>query len=197
MLILIIFKQGSRKEKLLQWGRHLQTEWYITHSFCGCEFILTRRACSLYSDLYQGVLLFCSSSRHRRSCSYSTAHATILILLKCKARVYTLYFGAARASRSVWLYLHRLHIGQLKQGVDDSIRTQPVCCRFVAPSQQYIWSCSAQIIELLTVNWVCQHAQLIQRLCQAIVNLCIEAGGPDSPYTAANGRCVSGKMWLC
>lgn len=41
--------------------------------------------------------------------------------------------------------------------------------------------------ELLTVNGACQHAQLIQRLCQAIVILCIETGGPDSPYTTVNG----------
>lgn len=41
--------------------------------------------------------------------------------------------------------------------------------------------------ELLTVNWACQHAQLIKRLCQAIVILCIETGGPDSPYTTVNG----------
>lgn len=41
--------------------------------------------------------------------------------------------------------------------------------------------------ELLTVNWVCQDAQLIQRLCQAIVILCIQTGGPDSPYTSVNG----------
>lgn len=40
--------------------------------------------------------------------------------------------------------------------------------------------------ELLTVNWACQDAQLIQRLCQAIVILCIETGGPDSPYTTVN-----------
>lgn len=41
--------------------------------------------------------------------------------------------------------------------------------------------------ELLTVNWACQDAQLIQRLCQAIVILCIQTGGPDSPYTTVNG----------
>lgn len=41
--------------------------------------------------------------------------------------------------------------------------------------------------ELLTVNWVCQDAQLIQRLCQAIVILRFQTGGLDSPYTAVNG----------
>lgn len=43
------------------------------------------------------------------------------------------------------------------------------------------------LAELLTVNWACQDAQLIQRLCQAIVILCIHTGGPDSPCTTVNG----------
>lgn len=41
--------------------------------------------------------------------------------------------------------------------------------------------------ELLTVNRACQDAQLIQRLCQTLVILCIQTGGPDSPYTTVNG----------
>lgn len=96
-------------------------------------------------------------------------------------------------------YLHHLHIGQLKQGV------RMIAYKINQPAVD-LWPHSNSIFgaavhksqpELLTVNWACQDAQLIQRLCQAIVILCIETGGPDSPYTTVNvGICQRGFVAL-
>lgn len=89
----------------------------------------------------------------------------------------------------MWSYLPHLHIGQLKQGL------WMIAYRVNQPAVD-LWPHSNSIFgaavhksqpELLTVNWACQDAQLIQRLCQAIEILCIETGGPDSPYTTVNG----------
>lgn len=103
------------------------------------------------------------------------------------------------ASRSVRSYLHHLHIGQLKQGVW-------MIAYKINPPAADLWPHSNSIFgaavhksqpELLTVNWACQDAQLIQRLCQAIVILCIETRGPDSPYTTVNvGICQRGFVAL-
>lgn len=87
-------------------------------------------------------------------------------------------------------YLHHLRIGQLKQGVWlIAYRVNQLCVD--------LWLYSNSIFEaalhksqaeLLTVNWLCQDAQLIQRLCQTIVILHVQTGGPDSPYTTVNGH---------
>lgn len=177
---------------------------------CGCEVIPKRRGSSLYSDLYQRVLLLCSSSRHCRSCSYSAARATILIcssvrfVCVCACCVYAWVNKRNKQGRSseskqecvviftsssywtikaesVWMIAYRV--------------SQPAADLWPHSNSIFGAAVHKSQTELLTVNWLCQHAQLIQRLCQAIVILCIETGGPDSPYTTVNGRYVSGKLW--
>lgn len=119
---------------------------------CGCEFIPARRALCLYRPSIACIfILLCSSGLHCRSCSNSLTHAAILICSRfvrprcicvrvrtrgsreCKQRECLLMF----TSSSYWT---------IKAGsVDDSVQSQAALCRFVAPFQQYIWSCSTQI----------------------------------------------------
>lgn len=81
-----------------------------------------------------------------------------------------------------------LYIGQLKQGVWMIAYIVNQLAVDLWPHSNSIFGAAVNKsqAELLTVNWACQDAQLIQRLCQAIVILCIETGGPDSPYTTVN-----------
>lgn len=54
---------------------------------------------------------------------------------------------------------------------------QPCVDLWLYPNSTFEAAVHKSLKELLTVNWVCQDAQLIQSVCQAIVILCIKNGG--------------------
>lgn len=94
--------------------------------------------------------------------------------------------GAARAGKErAAIFTSSSHWTIKAEGADDGTQSQqPAVDLWLYSNRAAVHKSQA---ELLTVNRACQHAQLIQRLCQAIVILCIQTGGPDSPYTAVNG----------